>query len=139
MHRPSIARLASLAALFAGLGKGGGMEAMAPAAQEAGLSFAELAAVLKPIRQRGAGKRSTLYDPIREAKRVSGSYLARQQLKKRWLEGKKVPRDFAAAMEAAVERRAPINARRVYRARRSEGHSVESAKALAGLSMMGAS
>lgn len=138
MHRPSIARLASLAAMFAGLGKGGGMEVMAPAAQEAGLSLAELAAVMKPLRRTGPGKASKLYNPIREAKRVSGAYLARQQLKKRWLEGKKVPADFAAGMQAAAERRAPINARRVYRARRSEGHSVESAKALAGLSMMGA-
>lgn len=118
MHRPSSYRrafgLASLASMFAGLA--GSIPMVQDAATKAGDAMLDMVAALKPsrTRSRGAGRKN-----YNKPDQTTPHYRARQMLAARWRAGEKVPRDVVEAMEAHALRRAPINERRAYAARRA--------------------
>lgn len=114
MHNRRVGILAaSMMSMFAGLG------GSVPMASTSGgtLEAAELASLMAPSRRRsrGPGRKN-----IWKKGSPSAEYLTRQLLRTRYHAGQKVPKDVVAAMEAHAARRAPINERRAYAARRQE-------------------
>lgn len=125
MHRPQ-ARLASLGAMLAGLFAANGQNnaltgGLSQAAENAGDAMLDLLSAIRPSRTRSRGTGRKNYNKPDQS---TAHYRTRQMLKKRWLEGKKVPRDVVEAMEAATARRAPILERRAYAWRRQTERKV---------------